>query len=577
MAGLLRILARYATGQPMTGNRKTDATFFSRATTGEPGYWGRGEPSRWSMAPGWQKAAVRLAPAATVAGWHADTGATEWSLVVAGGTGAGLAAARGIRAVRTAAMRRVTVPLGLAAAPILDLPDLAARRAVTLRPGYAAAREGEIGSVALPERFRAAPDQRRALEHLILSRLPVDADFSWKTAERPGRVAIMAAPSCPPMVPFADLLDEMGKCKRGQVVIGLDRHESVYRGSFLIDDPHWGFSVGSGRGKSTFLQLTAAQILRQDPAATVTGIDPKMVSLTPLLGIRGVVIANDPREMGEWDRDAKRCFGGMWGAVDDFRAEMMRRLDMLRDDPTAEFPIALLILDEANQFSAQTATAWRAVRDPKLDEPAPPPWRSIASIHWMGRQVSCHCVMVGQRLDDRATGGIGLRSAIGFVGMAGYRQKEWDLLIGTRPMPRAQKPKGRWIYDDHDDQTWVQNICASRDPVEAGVIIREYAMAGRGPVRDGCPDSASPGITREPRTDIDARWVVGLAAAADHLGLSPAAFEKRRQRAGGTVPGESRRGNQPAWIQTDLTRWAGGADDPQDSSGESAGDKITRV
>jgi hypothetical protein len=50
--------------------------------------------------------------------------------------------------------------------------------------------------------------------------------------------------------------------------------------------------------------------------------------------------------------------------------------------------------------------------------------------------------------------------------------------------------------------------------------------------------------------------VIGLAAGAEYLGVSEAAFRKRRERSG-TVPGEFRVGNQPAWKPADLDRWAG--------------------
>lgn len=466
--------------------------------------------------------------------------------------------------------RYVVAPLAPALGPLLEMPAPNARKIITLKPGYLTAKDGEIGTIGpLPPAFRADPGQRRAVEHLVSARLPVDVDFQWRTGGFPQSIALLAAPQCPPMVMFEDMLSEMAKCKPGEIVFGVDRREDVFRGSFRIDDPHWGFSVGSGRGKSTKLQCAAAQILHADLAATVTGIDPKMASLTPLIGIPGVVIANDPRNIGEWDREAQRCHGGMWGAIDDFKDEMMARLDALATDPTLTFPIKLLILDECNMFGAMTAAKWRVLRDSKAgDPPVPPPWAALAAIHWMGRQVSCHCITVGQRLDDKATGGIGLRSAMGLVGIAGYRQKEWDLLIGTRPMPKSQRPKGRWLYDNGSDQTWVQNVCASTDPAEAGIIIRNYAAAGRsGLVHDDVPvglvPATPPGQMPVSGTGTNAVWVVGIEAGAAVLGISAESFRKRRYRAGGSIPGEIRQGNQPAWTELDLIAWADSGRDRQ--------------
>jgi hypothetical protein len=53
------------------------------------------------------------------------------------------------------------------------------------------------------------------------------------------------------------------------------------------------------------------------------------------------------------------------------------------------------------------------------------------------------------------------------------------MLIGTATVPRSRKPTGRWIYSDGQTETWVQNICASIDPVESGAILRDYAIASR--------------------------------------------------------------------------------------------------
>ena len=48
--------------------------------------------------------------------------------------------------------------------------------------------------------------------------------------------------------------------------------------------------------------------------------------------------------------------------------------------------------------------------------------------------------------------------------------------------------------------------------------------------------------------------IVGLDAAAEHLGLTRGAFIKRRQRR--PIPGEIKNGNQPAWTPTQLDEWA---------------------
>lgn len=557
----LTLAWRWFTGHTLDGRHRTDAGWWTPATARNP------HASRFHHKPRGHRAIWRtsgtLISLATITGLIVNLQATVLALSIAT---IGLLAwtfRRTHRAVRGRKTKRgILNPMAPALAPILGTSDMEASKMLTLKPGYQTAKDGAIGHISpLPVAFQANPMQRASVEHLIKSRLPVDVDFEWKTKQMPQSVTLLAAPTCPPMVLFTDMLEEMKNCKPGEIVFGADRRENPFIGSFLLDDPHWGFSVGSGRGKSTQLQGDAAQILHQDPLATVTGIDPKMASLTPLMGIPGVVIANDPRNIGDWDSETQHMSGGMWGAIGDVETEMMQRLDTLSADPTATFPIKLLIIDEINTFAAMTGARWRRLRIAKAgDPPVPPPWMSLASIHWMGRQVSVHCISVGQRLDDKATGGIGLRSSMGLVGIAGYRAREWDLLIGTRPMPRSQKPKGRWLYDDSSKQTWVQNMCAARSPSEAGIIIRDYASAGRFPGVRSRVSAPSPGQTPVVRTDIEVQtspqieWIVGLDAGADYLGISRAAFEKRRQRSG-KIPGEVRQGNQPAWDPDDLVTW----------------------
>ncbi len=436
--------------------------------------------------------------------------------------------------------RQVVHPLATALAPMLELSVQETHQAIHLPTTYSTIVDGPIGHISLPDAYPASPEQRKTVEHLIRSRLPVEIETTWQTTRRPMRLQLTASPPPPDKVPWASMLPALDECPKGEVVIGLDKKRQIYRGSFNCDDPHWGMSVGSGRGKSTFLQVTAAQILHQDPNASATIIDPKITSLDALAGIPGVTIANNPRDVE-----------GMWAAIDDYVREMERRLNVLSEDPTAEFPIALLIIDELNQFSAMTSAVWKEKKE-KGDPSTAPIWMRIASVLWMGRVARCHCILVGQRLDERATGGIGLRDSLGFRGLGGFRPQTWMMLIGTTPIPRSQKQRGRWIYSDGQEETWIQNIYGT--PQE----IRDYALSGRRPELSTVPDQRAlfpvedpPQGTGTPALEAG-RWIVGLAAAADYLGITVDALKKRRQRDPNRFPAEHRHGNQPAWLSTSL-------------------------
>jgi len=88
---------------------------------------------------------------------------------------------------------------------------------------------------------------------------------------------------------------------------------------------------------------------------------------------------------------------------------------------------------------------------------------------------------------------------------------------------------------------------------------------------------ASPSVTSSPLLDLEPTdrhiprcfcgseahdAVIGLKAGAKHLGMSHAAFEKRRQRV--PVARENRHGRQPAWCPDALESWRrppGGSED----------------
>lgn len=516
---------------------------------------------RWSHMRRHHRAAVRLAVPVLIAvcgyGWLTAPGALAAALI----SGASVTVTGGAAWWwRTRAARRhhqvFIRPMAAALARTLPAPEPETRDMIRLPAAALRRIRGELGSITLPDWYAASPDQRKAVDHLISTHWPGDIDTTWQTAGRPKRVIICAAPSPPDAVPFAQVRETIERLGPGQVLLGLDRRGEPYLGDFNGgDDPHWGFSVGSGRGKSTQLCSIGAQILHQPPSSAelaacaavgqypgpcMLGVDPKMTSFEALSGVPGVELANDPRDIP-----------GMWAAITRYKQRMEARIAAKKADPTLEFPPALLFLDELNQFAAMSLAYWKNEMDEKG---TPQIWLDIAAVFWMGRFVHCHAVAVGQRLDDKATGGIGLRDSLGLRGLAGFRPNQWKMLVGTTPIPKSQKPRGRWIYSDGQDETWVQNVLMT--PAEA----RAWATAGRTHHAASVP--VAPGTVVSTRTDAPTGtgtaeiWVIGLEAGAEHLGISVEAFKKRRFRAGGSLPGEYRRGNQPAWTAADLDAWA---------------------
>lgn len=316
-----------------------------------------------------------------------------------------------------------------------------------------------LGRIELPDNFAGLPEEKRAIHKIVASRFPMEIDIHWQFDRRPFQAIIQEVPQCPTVVPFASIREHVEACKRGEIYIGLDRHRGHYKSSFMLDDPHWGFEVGSRRGKSTFVSFSIAQLLHQDPRADATGIDVKRESFKALFGVPRVRIVNDPRDIE-----------AMWEAIHDFRVDMDARCDARAEDPSLDFSVSILAVDEVTQFSMQTDMLWRKVKS-KKDPSWAPVWEDIAAVMWQGAAFRKHVILLGQRLDARVTGNIGLIGCLGFKGLAGYWPANWDRLFGTRPAQRSRPERGRWIYSQGGDETWVQNVWATDEE------IKTYAMA----------------------------------------------------------------------------------------------------
>jgi hypothetical protein len=472
--GIHRVLWRHFSGMPYHGKCPTNSTWLRRATKV---HTDSGIAPKFYHMPRMHRAGIKtfstLIIITIAIGIFMNRSTTIHDLIITGIVLTVIGLFLSVRALRKYYTNRViATPMAMALAPMLAIPEKETQKAIDIAPNALTIREGEIGRITIPPQFPANPAQREMIQHLVESRMPMDIDFAWHTKKLPMHLALLAAPKPPTMVPFAQYIDLMEKCEPGQTFFGLDRKHDPYYGSFKLDDPHWGFSVGSGRGKSTKLQSDAAQILHNDPLAEIYAIDPKFSSLTPLVGVPGVEVACNPLNVPEF-----------WRMIDKVKSKMMDRLERQKKDPTIEFPPIILMVDELNTFAAMTRTHWSMIQ---VGEPIDVrdivkpgkmalalTWGDIAQILWMGRQANVHIIVCGQRLDDRATGGIGLRDSLGLRGLAGYRKNQWDMMFGTTPVQKSQKPKGRWIYSDGQDEIWVQNVYGT--PTE----IRDYAMANR--------------------------------------------------------------------------------------------------
>jgi len=543
------LMWRFLAGQPMDGQYRTDARFFRRGRR----QLAKVDPHRWSYLPGYQRSLVRLASTAAVPGvvWQYWTHPARTVAVAAV---LGLLAAlwgswRAWRAwQRHDTYRRYVRPLHAALSPILGLPSTTRPLDYLEIPQTFRTREETPARIGLPQGFNPAPANREMVAGAALSYLGLNednTDLIWHFVADPV-LELKMAPQPPDRVNWADHLELMESLPPGEIFVGLGARDKPYVRNFNAGEVvHGGFSVQTGRGKSAAAMAWSAQALHSDPTTTVTFIDPKQSALpTCLVGVPGYRLANDPDNVLE-----------MWDAIYAFEAEVVRRRRSRILDPTLEFPLMYLYLDELSEFMDMSRETWTDIREnpeaygweDSLPKTAPI-IRSIARILRMSREYGGRVMVFTQRLDNAATGGIGLRDLFGWRGLAGFRKNQWMMLIGTMPVPKSVKRIGRWIYSDGDKEVWVQNVYGS--PEE----LRDWAMADRRAVDTRVGHSsvvgASPGDS--PRS---VQWeLVGLQAGADHIDMPVGTFRKHRAKYG-PIPGEGLQGRSPTWMKEDLDKW----------------------
>ncbi|MDQ3760989.1 MAG: hypothetical protein M3460_04620 [Actinomycetota bacterium] len=492
-AAVCRFLYRFHLGRPIlrfAGQRPTDATFFRRGTKPRS-EWDR--LTFWAYLPEGVRAAIRIwscevLPFLAVKWWW--TGSWVYATATIAGVAGSMAALGwlGWRQIRHWRHKRRYVRPALGAVNDVlrqQLPESALKVPLNFR-------DRETKGVVLdlpPDRFIDLPLQN-TLTSCLSQRLGLPSPKS--TVRGSGHkltLVLTPAPEPPSTVRFCDLRPHMDACAPGEIVLGIDANEKVFKRSFKKGDPHWGFSVNTQRGKSTMAQNVTAQVLHQDIRNEVTYIDPKVKSCEPLWGTPGLILANNPGDVL-----------GMWRAIENVRKTVEYRRDTQLID-ASEFGMHLLVLDELNEFAASSRIEWMLKRkDEQVLAEHPewenwpkagpsPVWRDLSVIIRQGAQFGVHVMFFGQRLDEAACGGIGLRSQLGLLGLSGYRPSWWRSLVGTSPVPPPQEGQGRWIYSAAGVEIWVQNVYASSGSTDEERAacweqeIRDYAQHGRKHVR----------------------------------------------------------------------------------------------
>lgn len=458
--GLLVIAGRWLLGHPWHGKALTDAGWSRPATKAltETGHAGRfwHLPQKTRVRRRVTRAAVILAELlGLVNNWRLAllVNALAALAAVAWGTFAAIGWWRQRKHVKT-----WLYPAHLNAAPLAGHP-------VAMDPAEWLVIEPDRSRVVaeLPPAYNGDDKARARLVETLTGKLGIEApEVRWQLAGPKPRLELTQSVPPPKLVRLADVTLVIENAKQDELVWGLGKKSQVVKSSLSGDSPHFGLSMGSGAGKSVTARSLLAQLLHKGAIGMV--LDPKMISHHWARELPNVVIYRRPAEIH--------------GALIWLDRELSRRTDVVLaaadDDGRVHAivgPRIFMVFEEMNAAVSLLRAYWREVR--AKDDPArSPALDALDRVSFMGRQVLCNILYIGQRLSDKATGGGGdARENIGVIAFARYRPSTWKMLAPDFAMPAKDNHPGR-LHVVSDQVQTVQGILMT--PAEA----KGFALSG---------------------------------------------------------------------------------------------------
>jgi hypothetical protein len=437
---------RFLTGEAHHGHQVTDAGWLRH---GKKALTRTGHAPRWWYLPRWQRTLHRSGGVAAVLlvlfSWLADPVATQRQLAVLAAAGLALGYLRAAQRVRGRRQKRTWLyPLHLAAHEIAGIPA-AARAADWIRAELDDAGAVRRATLALPQGWPADEKDKQRLVSTAAAKLGIEsAEPSWRLAGPAPLLTLTHSPPPPGHVKLADLIEEMGKCKDDEVVIGVGKNDSIVRASLGTDSPHIALSMGTGAGKSNLAGFILLQMLVRGSIGLV--LDAKRRLSYPWLlkdGDRNVVQL--PNIAYAWTTPQ------MHDAMAWLPEELNRRGDVAftamdtRGKVHANVGARLFILaEELNLAIPRLRAHWQEIRGG--DGPSKSPaFTGLGETAFAGRQVRKHLILVGQMLTAEATGSrdSSVKENCGIKLLARYGPKGWRMMAEDIPMPPPPTVLGR--------------------------------------------------------------------------------------------------------------------------------------
>ncbi|RKN53597.1 pRL2-11, partial [Streptomyces klenkii] len=415
-----------ATGAPLDGKPRTDATWTHRGTR----TLHKRAVRRWSHLTRLERMGARWAVTAgtggTIYAYTQDPTATLACLEAGGLSTASVASAwlafQGADGVLTWRHRQEWVwPLHVVLRRLLELPEGTRPGSYLHVPGNFTEISGEVIKVTVPADWTGAEGGKLAVQRAITEKLALqDVKFNWHMEGRNHHVIVSQSPRPPSKTLFSDpdVRAKVAKAPESAPVIGLSHRGTVVSVDLDAESPHVLVSASTGGGKSVILRAIFAQLLHHGAIGFV--LDVKRHSHKWVRRVPGVTYCRDVEDLHE---------ALVW-----LGEEGMRRNHIVDDweedgDPPVGPRVAIL-LEEVNATIKKLKRYWMRTREEKKGDPKESPAiDALADILFMGRAVKMHVLAVGQSITANSIGGPEMRENFATRILARYTRNAWNMLV----------------------------------------------------------------------------------------------------------------------------------------------------
>lgn len=312
----------------------------------------------------------------------------------------------------------------------LELSEMAKARDYLILP-ESVDTDDAVVTVRLPRAWQAHPEQRKLLDHAVMSRLPGEWESAYATVGQDHTATYRRVARPPVRVEFPKVSKVvLSQSSATAPVLGIGPRGKCVASDFASESPHVLLSMGSGAGKSSAIKALIVPMLIA--GAQVYIADPKWNSHLWALGLPNVYIASNTAEIFDML---------IWLAED---AEL--RQQEIRFHSDIQHVRRVVVLEEMNLLGRKLRKHWRAIMPKGAKAGDNPAFEAMADLSAAGRSAYYHLIAVAQMLTTHTMGPEGNTTRENFATriLGRYSRNNWKMLVPeVSPMPATSEIQGR--------------------------------------------------------------------------------------------------------------------------------------